>query len=123
MDAASSRSDVHKDSAIVERSGSMEAPAATSMNSSRLLAELKGPESSVNSAEFSPDERRIVTASSDKTVRLWGFSPEIRTNEQLAKLIRCHVPAQFEREGSSLIVFRMPIPTPSRSPTITDLGA
>ncbi|WP_071777278.1 WD40 repeat domain-containing protein [Coleofasciculus chthonoplastes] len=35
------------------------------------LTELKGHQGTVNSANFSPDGQRIVTASDDKTARVW----------------------------------------------------
>ncbi|BDL38612.1 TIR domain-containing protein [Methylorubrum sp. GM97] len=37
----------------------------------QLLTVLEGHEGGVNSAEFSPDSRRVVTASVDGTVRIW----------------------------------------------------
>ncbi len=40
----------------------------------RLIAVLKGHEREVLSASFSPDGGRIVTASADKTARLWDVS-------------------------------------------------
>jgi WD40 repeat protein len=43
--------------------------------SGKLLATLQGHEGSVNSAQFSPDGARILTASSDKTVGLWTVLP------------------------------------------------
>lgn len=76
----------------------------------RLIAELRGHGDIVNSANFSPNGQRIVTASDDNTARVWDLSSETRTNSQLATLIRCHVPARFEREGSNTIVFTAPNP-------------
>ena len=76
----------------------------------QLLAELKGHGDSVLSAMFSPDGRRIVTASADRTARVWDSSPETRNYAQIEKLIHCHVPAQFGKDESSLIVFRNPTP-------------
>jgi WD40 repeat protein len=38
-----------------------------------LLAEFKGHQGSVWNASFSPDEQLLVTASDDKTARLWRF--------------------------------------------------
>lgn len=75
-----------------------------------LLAELKGHGGRVFGAAIGPDGRSVVTASWDHTARVWDLSPEARTHEQLAKLIRRHVPAKFEREGSNIIVHRMPPP-------------
>ncbi|MEH2394904.1 MAG: ribosome assembly protein 4, partial [Nostoc sp.] len=43
--------------------------------------QLKGHTSSVNSASFSPDGKRIVTASADKTARVWEIS-----GKQIAEL-------------------------------------
>ena len=62
----------------------------------QLLARLKGHTFGVEQAEFSPDGRRIVTASWDKTARVWNatitdiwttlirvFSLEARKNARL----------------------------------------
>ncbi len=40
-------------------------------DSGHLVAELNGHANSVRSATYSPDGRRIVTASDDKTARVW----------------------------------------------------
>jgi len=39
---------------------------------------LRGHTNAVNSAEFSPDSQFVVTAGSDRTVRVWGV-PEGQT--------------------------------------------
>lgn len=78
--------------------------------SGRLLAELKGHRSYVNRAVFSPEGNRIVTASADQTARVWDVAPETRSYPQIARLLRCHVPAQFDGESNNLVVFRQPTP-------------
>src|SRR5262249_17214988 len=76
----------------------------------RFLAELKGHGAYITSATFSPDGQRILTTSEDKTARVCDASPETRTHAQITQLLRCHVPAQFASDGSSLIIFRQPTP-------------
>jgi WD40 repeat protein len=40
----------------------------------KLTCELKGHRAEINSAEFSPDSRSIVTASNDFTAKIWNAS-------------------------------------------------
>jgi WD40 repeat protein len=49
----------------------LEGKLAGGAQSSRLHRLLKGPTGSVLSAAFSSDGKRVVTASSDKTARIW----------------------------------------------------
>ena len=39
------------------------------------IASIKGHLEGVNYASFSPDGQKIVSASSDKTIRIWDFPP------------------------------------------------
>jgi WD40 repeat protein len=72
---------------------------------------LPGYGSSVYSATYSPDGKRIVTASEDKMVRVWNMSPEPQRADQIAKLIRCQVGARFESDDSNIIVPAIPNPS------------
>jgi len=54
---------------------------------------LRGHEDEVNSAAFSPDGQRIVTASADKTARIWDvhfamMKPQQLVQEVCAQLLR-----------------------------------
>ena len=69
---------------------------------------LMGHGGSVVGAMYSPDGRRIVTASWDKTARIWDVSPEARGPEQLAAFLRCHLPAQFDPNNTNIVIPRVP---------------
>lgn len=66
------------------------------------MARLIGHEGTVRSAAFSPDGRRIVTASTDHTARLWDAA----SGNQLA-VLRGHdrpvVAAGFSPDGTSVV--------------------
>ncbi len=71
-------------------------------NESSALAVLRGHEGFVMSAFFSPDGRRIVTASRDKTARVWDAS----TGRQIA-VLRGHkgpvMSAAFSPDGTRIV--------------------
>ena len=64
----------------------------------------------VFSATYSPDGRRIVTASEEQTARVWDVSPETRTPYQLAPFIRCHLPVQFDANNKNVVIPHTPTP-------------
>jgi WD40 repeat protein len=63
---------------------------------------LRGHDAAVTSAEFSPDGSRIVTASDDKTVRIW----DVATAKEIA-VLRGHdgavVSAAFSPDGLRIV--------------------
>jgi WD40 repeat protein len=76
----------------------------------RLLAELRGHEAEVRIANFSPDGQRIVTVCAFHKARIWNISPEVRTPEQLDRIIRCRSCVRFDREDGSVLVRCVPSP-------------
>ena len=64
---------------------------------------LRGHESQVESATFSPDGKRIVTASRDKTARIWDAS----TGQPIGEPIRGHedwvLSATFSPDGTRIV--------------------
>lgn len=73
-------------------------------------AVLVGHLSRVMSASYSPDGRRIVTASEDHTARVWDVSPEPRTPEQLTAFFRCHLLVQFDPANKNIVIPHTPTP-------------
>ena len=57
------------------------------------VAILKGHEGRVNGARFSPDDLKIVTASSDKTARVW----DVATGEEILLLLDTNTRSQTHR--------------------------
>jgi WD40 repeat protein len=67
-----------------------------------LIAELKGHAGSVNSAAFSPDGSRIVTASGDGTARVWMADTRALIAELKGHANRV-LSAVFSPEGSRIV--------------------
>ena len=78
--------------------------------SGQLLAELTGHDQRVVHAAFSPDGRRIVTSSADRTARIWDVTPEIRTPEEIARILRARSCVRFEPEDGNVLVPCTPPP-------------
>ena len=64
---------------------------------------LKGHEDTVTSASFSPDGRRIVTASWDKTVRLWNAEAGKPIGEPLKGHEDTVTSAAFSPDGRRIV--------------------
>src|SRR5690348_9707848 len=63
---------------------------------------LTGHEGRVNSAEFSPDSKRIITAGSDNTARIWDSA----NGKQLAVLdghTGAVIAAHYSSDGSTIV--------------------
>jgi WD40 repeat protein len=77
--------------------------------SGRLLAAFIRTDTRREEVHFSTDGRYLLGVEPSGAL-LWDVGPETRPAKQIAALIRCYVPAQFEREDSDVVVFRMPTP-------------
>jgi len=81
-----------------------------------LRATLTGHQESVQSAAFSPDGTRVVTASNDKTAKVWDIYLEIRSPAEIAALVRCRVPWRLE---AGVLLPTTPDPTACPQPIST----
>jgi WD40 repeat protein len=73
-----------------------------------VLATLQGYTGQVNSAVFAPDGGRILTASADKTARLWEAFP---TSQALVDRVKIEVPRCLTQEQRQRLFLA---PTPPR---------
>jgi WD40 repeat protein len=84
------------------RSEAAEAELRGAVNASMAIAALHGHEDTIASAVFSPDGTRILTASFDRTARIW----DVRTGKELS-VLRGHddvvVRAAFNADGTRII--------------------
>mgnify|MGYP000626740607 CR=1 FL=1 len=78
---------------------------------------LVGHEQAVVIAAYSPDGKRIVTASEDNTARVWDVAPESRTAAEIDQLIRCRLFARFASDDSDVIVPALPNPAECLPPS------
>ena len=53
-------------------------------------------QSDIESVEFSPDGRMVVTGSYDKAAKIWDVAPETRTPEKIKEVVEKTVPFRLE---------------------------
>lgn len=70
----------------------------------RLLGGITGQSGTVEAATFSPDNEHILTIGRGNTAQIWNVSPETRSPEELARVIRSRSPVRFEPEDGNVIV-------------------
>ena len=84
------------------RSEAAEAELRGAVNTSVAIMALRGHDDAVSSAVFSPDGTRIVTASADKTARVW----DVRSGQEIA-VLRGHedavAGAAFSPDGTRIV--------------------
>jgi formylglycine-generating enzyme required for sulfatase activity len=92
--------------------------------SGKLLAIIVGPES--NTAAFSADGKKIVTADYDNSAKVWDVHLEMRGPEEIAEIVKRRVPLSFVdgrlTQGTSTKVSTKQTekPSSSRQPESTD---
>ncbi|MBM3224797.1 MAG: hypothetical protein FJZ47_13465, partial [Candidatus Tectomicrobia bacterium] len=85
------------------------------VSSGWLLTTLEGHRGNVRAVAFSPDGQRLTITHRDETARVWDVSPEIRSKEAIAELVRCKALWRFN-EGRLLRADPDPTTCPPRSP-------
>jgi WD40 repeat protein len=88
--------------ATVSRDGSAKAWDAVT---GKLLLSFDGHADWVDTVEFSPDARSLLTASADGTVRSWELPQELRSPAEVARLIELRAPMRFQ-DGMLVPVLR-----------------
>lgn len=75
--------------------------------SGQCIKTLDGHTSQVNSASYSPDENTIISASSDKTVKIWDLNSTKDNKTSCLKTIKGHHGgvnyASFDKEGRKIV--------------------